>query len=79
MTSPTPSYITGGASAEAEPAAIGSLTVMIYEMKPGGTQIQVEWPDGTKSGQPNLTATRTHLRQVLQQELDRAFNAWGSH
>lgn len=68
-------------SISSEPIAaqpIGSITILIYGLDPGESQVQVSWPPGTQSGESNLVAARSALCKTMQGELARAFRGFGA-
>lgn len=75
MSTATPSIGTGAGQ---EPQAIGSVTITIYALSPGQTQVQVQWPEAAKSGRPDVQTARQQVRQLVHAEIDRSFDAWGS-
>jgi hypothetical protein len=74
MSSATPGL---GPKSNKAPEPIGSVTITLYALKAGQAQVQIAFPNGTRSRQPDLTAKRAELRQLIHGEIDRAFNAFG--
>jgi hypothetical protein len=60
------------------PQTIGWVKISLYGLRRGQAQVQVGFPNGTRSGQADLATGRAQLRELLHGEIDRAFDAFGT-
>jgi hypothetical protein len=59
------------------PPAHGLVQVFYYGLSESDVSVSISWPDGAKTGQPNVAGTRAQLRAMTHAAIDRAFDTLG--
>jgi hypothetical protein len=59
-----------------ETSAIGEVTVLVFALKPGQSEVRVRYPKDALPGQAGASAKQSHFHQLVLDELQRSLRTF---
>lgn len=62
-----------------EKSAIGEVTVLVFELKPGRSEVRVRYPRAALPGQADANVKQREFHQVVLDELQKSLRTFSQH